>query len=71
MGWMMMAAGALGVVVGLVQLLRSFSGGLGDRALAESGSAERLVRGAMFVTGGLFLGFIGVANLVARSVNAS
>jgi hypothetical protein len=67
-GWALLVVGLTGVVVGLVQLASYFRGGLGDRALAASGPAEKLVRAAMFVTGGLFLGFFGIANLVARSL---
>lgn len=65
MGWMLLVVGALGVVVGIVQLAHYFRGGLSDRSLARSGPAEKLVRAAMFVTGGLFLGFFGLANLIA------
>ena len=71
MWWMMLVAGAIGVVVGLVQVLIYFRGGLGDRALAGSGPAEKLVRAAMFVTGGLFLAFFGIANLVAERMAGS
>jgi hypothetical protein len=65
MGWVMLVAGTTGVAVGLVQLARYFRGGLGDRGLARSGPAEKLVRAAMLVTGGLFIAFFGIANLVA------
>lgn len=65
MWWMMLVAGVVAVVVGLVQLATYFRGGLSDRSLANSGPAEKLVRAAMFVTGGLFLGFFGMANLIA------
>ena len=65
MWWWMLVAGATAVLVGLVQLGRYFRGGLGDRSLARSGPAEKLVRSAMLVTGGLFLGFFGLANLIA------
>ncbi|MFN2323584.1 MAG: hypothetical protein ABR510_11580 [Trueperaceae bacterium] len=65
---MMLIAGASGVLVGLVQLATYFGGGLSDRSLARSGSAEKLVRAAMFVTGGLFLSFFSLANLIALGV---
>ncbi len=68
MWWILLAAGVLGVLVGLVQLAAYFRGGLSDRSLAQSGPAEKLVRAAMFVTGGLFLSFFSTANLIAQSV---
>ncbi len=68
MWWMVLAAGVAGVVIGLVQLATYFRGGLSDRSLAKSGPAEKLVRAAMLVTGGLFLSFFGTANLIAQSV---
>ena len=70
MWWLMLVAGMLGVVVGLGQLATYFRGGLSDRSLASSGPAEKLVRAAMFVTGGLFLGFFGMANLIAQRAAA-
>ena len=70
MWWMMLAIGVTGVVFGLVQLATYFRGGLSDRSLAKSGPAEKLVRAAMFVTGGLFLSFFSMANLIAMSVGA-
>lgn len=71
MWWIVLVAGALSVVVGVVQLSKFFSGGLSDRALSQSGPAEQLVRAAMFVTGGLFFGFIGMANLIAQRAGGS
>ena len=65
---MMLVAGVLGVVVGIVLLATYFRGGLSDRSLARSGPAEKLVRAAMFVTGGLFLSFFSMANLIALRV---
>ena len=70
MWWLMLAAGVAGVLVGLVQLASYFRGGLSDRGLANSGPAEKLVRAAMLVTGGLFLAFFGTANLIAQRVAA-
>ena len=70
MWWLMLAAGAAGVVVGLVQLSTYFRGGLSDRSLAKSGPAEKLVQAAMLVTGGLFLAFFATANLIAQRVAA-
>jgi uncharacterized membrane protein len=70
MWWVVLVAGASGVLVGLVQLASYFRGGLGDRSLARSGPAERLVRSAMYVTGGLFIGFIALANLIAVRLSA-
>jgi hypothetical protein len=66
MWWSMLVAGTVAVVVGIVQLAQYFQGGLGDRSLAKSGPAEKLVRAAMLVTGGLFVAFFGLANLVAQ-----
>ncbi len=71
MWWIVLVAGALSVGIGVVQLTRYFSGGLGDRALRQSGPAETLVRAAMLVTGGLFFGFIGMANLIAQRMGGS
>lgn len=68
MWWMMLVAGGSGVLVGLVQLATYFRGGLSDRSLARSGPAEKLVRAAMLVTGGLFLSFFSLANLIALGV---
>lgn len=68
MWWMMLVAGVLGVLAGIVQLATYFRNGLSDRSLAKSGPAEKLVRAAMFVTGGLFLSFFGMANLIALRV---
>lgn len=68
MWWLMLVIGVIGVLVGLVQLGTYFRGGLGDESLARSGPAEKLVRAAMFVTGGLFLSFFSTANLVALQV---
>lgn len=65
---MMLVAGVLGVLVGIVLLATCFRGGLSDRSLARSGPAEKLVRAAMFVTGGLFLSFVSMANLIALRV---
>lgn len=70
MWWLMLAAGVGGVLVGIVQLATYFRGGLGDRSLARSGPAEKLVRAAMLVTGGLFIGFFATANLVAQRMVA-
>lgn len=67
----MLVAGAVAVVFGLVQLARYFRGGLSDRSLAKSGPAEQLVRAALAVTGGLFIAFFALANLVAQRVAAS
>ena len=66
MRWLVLAAGVVSVVVGLVQLARFFRGGLSDRALAKSGPAEQLVRAAMLMTAGLFFAFFGTANLIAQ-----
>lgn len=71
MWWTMLGFGVLGVVVGIVQLAHYFRGGLGDRSLAASGPAEKLVRAAMYVTGGLFLGFFALANLIAARMAGS
>ena len=70
MWWLMLAAGVAGVVAGLVQVANYFRGGLSDRSLAKSGPAEKLVRAAMLVTGGLFLAFFGTANLIAQRMAA-
>ena len=70
MWWLMLAAGVAGVVLGLVQLATYFRGGLSDRSLAKSGPAEQLVRAAMLVTGGLFIGFFATANLIAQRMTA-
>lgn len=67
MWWMLLAAGAVGVVVGLVQLAGYFRRGMSDRSVAKN-PAETLVRAAMFVTFGLFVAFFSVANLVAQGV---
>ena len=65
MWWAMLSIGVLGVVVGAVQIVRTFRGGLSDRNLAKTDPTERLVRPAVFVTFGLFLGFFALANLIA------
>ena len=70
MWWLMLAAGVAGVVAGLVQVANYLRGGLSDRSLAKSGPAEKLVRAAMLVTGGLFLAFFGTANLIAQRMAA-
>lgn len=70
MWWLVLAAGVIAVVFGLVQLARFFRDGLSDRSMARSGPAEQLVRAAVLVTGGLFVGFFGTANLVAQRMSS-
>lgn len=65
MWWAMLSVGALGVLAGAAQLVRTFRGGLGDRNLARTEPMEHLVRPALFVTFGLFLSFFALANLIA------
>lgn len=65
MWWAILAAGVAGVVVGAVRLVRTFRGGLRDRDVAKTDAAENLVQPAMFVTFGLFLAFLGLANVIA------
>jgi hypothetical protein len=65
MWWAMLSVGVLGVFVGAAQLVRTLRGGLRDRDVAGTDAAEHLVRPAMFVTFGLFLAFLGLANVIA------
>jgi hypothetical protein len=65
MGIAMLVAGSAGVVIGVGQLLRTFRGGLHDRDVAGTDAAQGLVKPASLVTFGLFLAFLGLANLIA------
>lgn len=65
MWWALLSVGAVGVLVGAAQLVRTFRGGLSDRNLARTDPTERLVRPAVFVSFGLFLAFFALANLIA------
>jgi hypothetical protein len=66
MWWIALTVGVVGVALGLRQLVLAFLGGAErDRGPTATAPALRFVRGAMAVTGGLFLAFLGLANLVA------
>jgi len=66
MWWIALGVGIAAVALGVRQLVLAFVGGAErDRGPTAPAPALQLVRGAMYVTGGLFLAFIGVANLVA------
>lgn len=66
MWWITLAVGVVGVALGVRQLVLVFvSGAERGRGLTATGPAIQLVRGAMYVTGGLFLSFVSLANLVA------
>ena len=65
MWWLALSAGIISVGAGLAQLAASFRDGLEDRSLAQRGPAAKLVRVAVLVTGGLFVGFVSTANLLA------
>ncbi|MDF1521928.1 MAG: hypothetical protein P1P87_03805 [Trueperaceae bacterium] len=71
MWWAMLSVGALGVLVGAAQLVRTFRGGLSDRNLAKTEPTEHLVRPAVFVTFGLFLAFFALANPIASRLATS
>lgn len=70
MWWLVLSAGVIAVVFGLVQSARFFRDGLSDRSMGRSGPAEQLVRAALLVTGGLFVAFFATANLVAQRMTA-
>jgi hypothetical protein len=66
MWWIAVTVGVVGIALGVRHLVLAFVGGAErGRGLTATGPAIQLVRGAMYVTGGLFLAFIGLANLVA------
>jgi hypothetical protein len=71
MWWITLAVGVVGVGLGLRQLVLAFVAGAereGDPAATTP--ALRFVRSASLVTGGLFLAFLSVANLVAQRSGA-
>jgi hypothetical protein len=71
MWWIALTVGVAGVAIGVRQLVLAFAGGAErGRGLTATGPAIQLVRAAMYVTGGLFLAFIGLANLVALQAAA-
>jgi hypothetical protein len=68
MWWITLLAGVLAVSAGLGLLVRAFASAGGGRERGAAVPPLQLVVAAMAVTGGLFLSFVSLANLVAAGV---